>query len=54
MDEEIIERLYDVLRFSNIPMGRLFGDFVDQIGVDRLQFMHDEEFIKLLENYYSE
>lgn len=54
MDEEIIDRMYDVLRFSGIPLGRLFGEFVEQIGYERLQYMHDQEFIKLLENYYNE
>lgn len=54
MREELIERLFDVIRFSNIPMGRLFSEFVEQVGPERLQYIHDEEFIKLIENFYSD
>lgn len=54
MEEDVVERLVDVVRFSKIPLGRLFAEFVEQVGYDRLMYAHDREFIKLLESFYSE
>lgn len=54
MEQDPIDRLFDLVRFSQVPMGRFFGEFVEQVGYERLQYMHDDEFIKLIENFYGD
>jgi hypothetical protein len=51
---EEIEAMVDILKFSKIPMGRFFSELVEQVGPDRLRYMHDKEFIKILEKFYND
>ena len=53
MNEDITEELIDIVRLSGVPLGSMFAEFVEQVGYERVKYMHNSEFIKSLENFYT-